>query len=650
MPLTNRIQRWIAATVALIALAGLASACGSEGASDTGDHGNGGVVAISGLKQTGPGLTEPTRGSGARISGGTVTFAESAGSPPNYIFPMYSSEYCINSNLGDLTTMLYRPLYWEGNNYSPTIDFSDSVGQKPAFSNHGKTVTIRLNRFKWSDGEAVSARDLVFWMNLLKADPAVWCDYSPGKFPDNVTSYRAVNPSTFQLTFNRAYNPNWILYSELTQLTPMPMAWDRTSLSQKAPNADAANLPDTTKRGALAVYKFLNAQGQQIGSWGSSPLWRVVDGPWRVASTTSNGGVTFVPNKSYSGPVKASISKFVEVPFTSEASLIDQIKSTGPAGLTVGYIPSQYQPLTASLASQGYDVNMASLYSYNSFPLNLNNPTVGPIFRQLYFRQALQHLVDQPGWIKSFLHGAAVATYGPVPPAPPNKLLAGVSSTTNPYPFSVSDAKTLLGEHGWRVVAGGQSVCEKPGTGSGDCGAGIARGKALAFTLDYVSGMTSMQEEMQDLQSQAGKVGMKITLTNHPFNTLIATMTQCTPREPKCAWEAANPGASWIYTLGSGYPSGEEDFMGSATANPSNYSNPKMDALIMRTLTSSASDTVSSMRNYSEFAEKDLPVVWQPTPIGTLGFSAGMLISNKLGGYAANAVGLLTPENWYLTK
>jgi hypothetical protein len=45
-------------------------------------------------------------------------------------------------------------------------------------------------------------------------------------------------------------------------------------------------------------------------------------------------------------------------------------------------------------------------------------------------------------------------------------------------------------------------------------------------------------------------------------------------------------------------------------------------------------------------------VIFGPTSIGDCcgGSDGGDLISNKLGGYTANAFELLNPEDWYLTK
>jgi peptide/nickel transport system substrate-binding protein len=618
------------AGVTLILIALLLSACGSAGSQSTG-------LKIS---QTGVGLTQPTAGDGHRISGGTAYYAEGAGAPPNYIFPMFSPAYCGNNNIFGVISMMYRPLFWFSNNYSPTVDYNYSIGNKPVYSDGGKTVTIHLKHYMWSDGEQVSARDLVFWLNLMKQDPSRdWCLYSPGKFPDNVVSYRAINPTTFQLTFNKVYNQTWLLYQELSQLTPIPMAWDRTSLSQPAPQANASNLPDTSGSGANAVYNLLNSEGSRISSWGTSPLWSIVDGPWRVQSTTSNGGVTFVPNTHYSGPVKPSLAKFVEVPFVSESSMVNELKTQGTGALTIAYIPSQYQPLTSQFKRLGYLVNQGSTYGISDLSLNLNAPRVGKVFRQLYFREAFQHLVDQPGWIASILHGAAIPTYGPVPLAPPSTVVPASSEFT--FQFSISTAAKLLKAHGWHVVAGGTSTCVKPGSGPGECGVGISKGDGISFTIQYAAGVASVAEEMQDLQSQAGKVGIRVALVSHPFDELTGGH-HCSEGKSDCDWEGQYlGGSSWTYDY---YPSGESLFASSSALNNSNYSNAKMDQLIDESLTAKSSQEKQAMASFARYTEQQVPVIWTPNPIGAFSQGgAGILVSRKLGGFTVNASGAFTP-------
>ena len=104
-------------------------------------------------------------------------------------------------------------------------------------------MTIKLKAYRWSDGEEVSARDVVFWIDLLRANRYHWASYVPGGFPDNVVVLAAATGrATVQLRLNASYNPIWFTYNELSQITPLPIAWDRTSLSAP-PLAQAAHLP-----------------------------------------------------------------------------------------------------------------------------------------------------------------------------------------------------------------------------------------------------------------------------------------------------------------------------------------------------------------------------------------------------------------------
>lgn len=638
--LIKRRRKLLLGGVAALAL--VATACGGGSSTSTNKTGS---ASTSG----GSGLSTPTKPSGAKLTGGTVTFSEGPSAAPNYIFPMTSAQFCGTNNVEQLSAMLYRPLYWFGNNYSPTIDYSYSVGEKPVYSNNNQTVTIKIKPWKWSDGETVTARDVEEYINIYKANPgSEYCGYVPGFFPDNVVSMSTPNPQTLVLNLNKSYDPEWFTYNELSQITPLPLAWDRTSLSQPAPTTDNGHLPDTTKAGAAAVYKFLDTQSKAVASWASSPVWSVVDGPFKLASFSNTGEVTMVPNPDYSGSPKPTISKFVEVPFTDDTAVFNEMRSGGPNALTIGGLPSVDAPQASTLTSEGYTQNKANSYSFNYFVLNQHNPKVGPVFSQVYFRQAFQHLIDQKGWVNAFLHNTAVPTYSPIPPAPPSPL-ASFNASKNPFPFSVADASSLLTKNGWKVVPGGTTTCVKPGTGPGECGAGITSGESISFNLDYQSGVATLGNEMQDLQSQAKKVGIAINLTTHPFNTVVSAASQCTAGQATCNWTAENWGAGWIYAPDF-LPTGEELFLSGAAANFENYNNAKANQLINATVYGPVSQEKQALTNYAQYMEQQVPVVYGPTSIGTYQGDAGTMISNKLGGYTANAFGYVNPENWYLTK
>jgi peptide/nickel transport system substrate-binding protein len=496
----------------------------------------------------------------------------------------------------------------------------------------------------------VSARDVGLWNNLLKANKADWASYVPGGFPDNVVSWKALSPTTVQLHLNASYNPFWFTYNELSQITPLPIAWDRTSLTAKAPSPTAANLPDTTTAGARAVYAFLNGQATKVAGYASSPVWSVVDGPWKLTSLTSDGTATFVPNRSYSGPQKPHLAKFVELPFTSAAAEFSVLKagqaSGGPASsgeqISVGYVPDNDLPQQPSLRAQGYQLVPDYPFGFDYFEPNFNNPKVGPILRQLYFRQAFQHLVDQTGWIHAYYDGLGAPTYSPVPASPANPY-ADANASVNPYPFSIPAAKTLLAAHGWKIVPDGVTTCARPGSAGDECGAGIAAGQPLDFTLMYPSGLPYTDGSMTDLQSVAKQVGIEISLDEVTSATIAATIEPCASSSAACSWEIGQYGGAWVFEPDH-YPSGEEIFESGALGNVNNYSDPAIDKLIIATTTTSASGAQAALNAYADQVRLQLPDFWQPSP-GTL-----VTVQSNLHGVSPNAYGFINPEEWYFTK
>jgi peptide/nickel transport system substrate-binding protein len=561
-------------------------------------------------------------------------------------------EYFTDANTSDFQTLLYEPLYWFGDKGSTSIDYPLSIGNPPRFSDGNRVVTITLKRYLWSNGEPVSARDVVFWINLLRANTDDWASYVPGGFPDNVTSATAIGARTVRLRLNASYNPTWYTYNELSQITPLPLAWDRTSFSATTASKGQARLPDTTSSGARAVYNFLNSQAKDIQTYASSPIWSVVDGPWRLVTLTDDGYATFVPNRRFSGPNKPHLAKFVELPFTSAASEFLVLRAGSAVGgpgsdasgdeMSVGYVPDYDLVQSASLKAQGYQLLDWYPFQFDYFEPNFNNPTVGPILRQLYFREAFQHLVDQQGWIRAYYGGLGVPTYGPVPASPKNPY-ADANARENPYPFSVPAAEEILTGHGWKVVPNGVTTCVRPGRGPHECGSGIVAGEGLNFTLMYPSGLPYTDGSMVDLQSVAKEVGIEITLKLVPPTTITETIESCTPSQAACSWELGQYGAGWVFEPDH-YPSGEEIFETGALGNVANYSNPVTDKLIAATTIASAADAQRALDAYQDQVRLELPNFWQPSP-GTL-----VALQSNLHGFVPNAYGFINPEEWYFTK
>ena len=199
--------------------------------------------------------------SGTKIKGGTVTWAEPPSAVPNYIFPFMSLAFFSVTNLSQFQQLMYRPLYWFGNNGTASIQPSLSLAQNPVYSDNNQTVVIKLKNYKWSNGEAVNATDVMFWMNMMHAEKANWAAYAPGTIPDNIKSITINSPTelTFQMT--GSYNPFWLTYNQFSQITPMPVAWDITATGGAPGSGGCSSAAyGTADTACAAVYTFLSKQ------------------------------------------------------------------------------------------------------------------------------------------------------------------------------------------------------------------------------------------------------------------------------------------------------------------------------------------------------------------------------------------------------
>ncbi|MHB8243977.1 MAG: ABC transporter substrate-binding protein [Acidimicrobiales bacterium] len=600
--------------------------------------------------------------------GGTVQWALPPQVAPNYIFPFSSLSYFSVTNLTQFQYLMYRPLYWFGQitTPAPTVNYSLSLADAPVWSNGNKTVTITLKGWKFSNGQKVDAQSVIFWMNMMKAEKTNWAGYVPGDFPDNVVSYSASSPTSNTVTFNlnAAYSTNWFLYNEMSQIDPMPEAWDITSLTG-APGSGKCGVVEpgkamTGKSTTAACTKVWTFDTDNNGTtktpqmaadpstYATNKVWQVVDGPWRLAAFSSaHGEATFVPNTSYSGPQRPIIKKFIEVPFTSDTAEFGALSTNS---IQMGYLPPENSPpnsgppgsvgQNASQLTAGYNLVTSLPWQINYFPENFNstgdNGQAGAIFNQAYFRQAIQHGVDQTGIIRAFDKGYGVPTYGPVPAFPSNPFVS-TAEKSNPFPYSVSAGTALLKSHGWTIKSGGTDTCANPGTGANQCGAGISKGAALSFSEIYASGSPSLTQTVQNEVGAWSKMGIQMATKALPFNSVLAAATPC-KKGPKCTWEFANWGGGWIFSPDY-LPTGGELFSYGAGSNSGNFNNAQNNANITATHHSSS---MSVFDNYENYLAKQLPVVFQP-----IATSTGEVSKNLGGTQPANALMNLTPEYWY---
>jgi peptide/nickel transport system substrate-binding protein len=262
------------------------------------------------------------------------------------------------------------------------------------------------------------------------------------------------------------------------------------------------------------------------------------------------------------------------------------------------------------------------------------------IVAQLYFRQAMQHLEDQPGQIKAFLNGDGDTLSGPIGAYPQSPFLPD-NGKTEIYPFSVSAAVSLLKANGWTVTPNGTDTCAKPGTGAGECGAGIPAGTKLAFNLIY-NAASPITQEVEDLASNAKAAGINISLQASNFDFIIQNYIDPAAPANLNKWAMVDFGGESIST----YPTTFGLFNTGGSGQIGDYSDPKADALINDSISSADPAAVTKELSYLDTSE---PVLWQPLRDHVYVWKTNVSASTpkafeNLTQYDP------TPEFWYLTK
>jgi peptide/nickel transport system substrate-binding protein len=587
------------------------------------------------------GGSSPHIGNGTAVKGqlergGTVTFAQLPGASPNDIFPLSpatdSDGYNQNLTIGSWPTFMYQG---EGTKSIPNPQ--ESLYSNLAWSDNDSVLTITLKPWKWSDGVAITARDFTFTYNLLKANYNDWLYYTSGGFPSDVTKLLTPNAHTVVLDLNHSYNPEFYVDEQLNYIQVLPQhVMDRTSLTGKVGNYDE------TTAGAKTVWNFLQKQGQQESTFTTSPLWQVVSGPWKISSFDSDGTYSWTPNKNYSGPDKPYLSKVIFEAFTTDTATMDTLRANSSLSPTIANVPQNDINQLKALESDGYAVANVATPGVGEVVPNLYNPVNGPLLRPLYVRQAMEYLIDRKLIVSKVFAGYADPGNGPVPVSYGQQWDSPLEKAGGPYPYDPAKAIALLKANGWKVVPGGTDTCQRPGTGSGECGAGITAGEPMAFTLIYSSGQVIDDEENADIQSTEGLGGIKITLKPEPFNTISATTGFCNAQAhpvSTCNWQLENYGYD-PYTLD---PNGAGMWTTDGVSNYGGYSSPEMDSLVNATEYGPSS---SAFYAYENYAAEQLPVLWLP-------LNSFIMVYRKslAGAFPVNPFSMgLNPEIWYWTK
>jgi peptide/nickel transport system substrate-binding protein len=571
---------------------------------------------------------------------GTLTWAESPGTAPTWIFPVTPGANFSTGTINTFQYLMWRPLYWYGNGVRPVVSPSKSLADPPVYANGDTTVTVHMKtNYRWSDGQPLTARDALFYFDMVRAavheSGANWGSYTPHVgIPDQVVSASAPNATTLVIHLNKAVNPAWFTANALYDIQPIPAhAWAKAS-------ANGPVLDFTNPANAKKIYDFLAKQSGSTSTYTTNPLWQVVDGPYRLTQfNNTTGGYTMAPNPKYGGPKSAIVPTLQAVPYTSDTAEFNAVLSHS---VDLGYMPLNDVPQMGAVQAAGYHVFGYPGWGFAYANYNFVDKTgdFNNIIKQLYIRQALAHLEDEAGYIKAFFHGAGGLAYGPIPSVPASPYTPA-NALKNPYPYSVAAAASLLKSHGWHVVPGGASTCAKPGTGPGECGAGIPAGTKIAFNVLYASDPVIFGEQVTAWASEAKKVGINISLQSGTFNHVITVAND--PGSPKTFndWAVAVYGGF----VDPYYPTTLGIFSSGGSLNGGFYSDPQADKLIHASVTSNNIDAVKIEASYLTRVQ---PSLFQPNYDWITVWKDN--VSGNPAAIEATTQYFLNPELMYLTK
>ena len=353
------------------------------------------------------------------------------------------------------------------------------------------------------------------------------------------------------------------------------------------------------------------------------------------------------PNPNYGGSPKARFAQLNTDTYTSYTAELNAMK-TGSLDVMVGFDPSQIAEIP-QLKSQGINVIGSPSWGWFGGIYNFKDTTdhFDKVISQVYARQALAYLTDEPGIIKGVYKGAAVPAYGQVPSAPSSPY--SPPSATHPlYPYNPAKAVSLLKANGWKVVPNGQSTCVKPGTGTGECGAGIPAGTPFKFVWanqpEAVSSVGALESEVLESEAKAA-AGINIILQTKTFNYLTSNYNNANPANTKYVndWGVNNYGG--LFT--NYYPTADGSWNHPGTGlNAGSFENPVSDKLIQQSVYGTNPKAV--LNEVAWFAAHP-PVAFMPMQDYMIAVN-----SKKVGGPAQGWLSMTQqqwePNFWYAVK
>lgn len=384
-----------------------------------------------------------------------------------------------------------------------TADVEPALAASWRFSDDGRTVTFVLREgLRWSDGEPLTADDVLFTYNDVISNPAIATTARDGlRLSDGtMPTIEKVDDRTIRVTASVPYRP---------LLTAMG--------KRILPRHKWASAVAAIGRGEAASFLGLDTPPHDVVGTGPYALERFV--PDQAVFLKRNPHYYVVDRRGTQLPYYDE--RVLRIESSSDLSLLHFMNGELDA---YEPLPADLPLLAASAARRGYTVlvdRTTPVYGSSWLCLNQDIGSAAGtdaekrgLYRTIEFRHAVAHLVDKRGMVDALFHGLGLPQWSPVSIGSP--YYAGRDGYAGPitetdavtFPYDPALAARILDDLGL-VDQDGDGWREFP---SGD---------EATFTLATAAGQTDYEGQCLVFAESARSIGLDVRYAPQDVNLLL---------------------------------------------------------------------------------------------------------------------------------
>jgi peptide/nickel transport system substrate-binding protein len=409
--------------------------------------------------------------------------------------------YFLNQQSPNVFSLISESLVSEN---GVTGEVEPDLAESWVISDANKRIVFTLREgLKWSDGQPMTADDVVFTFNEIIFNEAIPTDSRDG----------------LRIGKNRALPKVQKLDNRQVEFTvPEPFApFLRTA-------GGTAILPAHILRESV-TNKDKNGKPQFLSTWGTNtdPKKIIVNGPYTIDSYTTSQRVVFKRNPYYwrkdaQGKSQPYIERVVwQIVENTDTSLL-QFRSKGLDILEIG--ARTFRLLKREEERGNFTIKNggpATGTTFISFNLNKGQrkgkPLIDPMksrwFNNVAFRQAIAYSIDRQTMINNIFQGLGSPQHSPISVQSPYYLSPQEGLKT--YDFNLDKAKELLKKSGFTYNAQNQLL--------------DAEGNRVRFTMLVPSGGRTGGDIASQLKRDLSKIGMQLDLQFSDFGVMGEKMS-----------------------------------------------------------------------------------------------------------------------------